>query len=66
MTKREARHIALLVIHHEVEVSIDNSDEWFRHPETDVLLARGDVVKIKEEARRIAESFLASAERIRS
>ena len=58
MTKREARRIALLVIADEVGGSLEVSDEWARHPETDRLLEPDERTKVVTEARQ----FLAALE----
>ena len=59
MRQREARRLALLIIATDIDMSLDVSDEWARHPETDAKLDPDDCVKVKEQARR----FLAQLER---
>jgi hypothetical protein len=53
MTRREAQRLALLVAWDELSRSLDTSDEWVRHPETDDELSMEEVKKIKAEARKI-------------
>ena len=55
MTRREARRLALLIAWDDLSCSLNTSDEWYRHPETDEPLAPNDVKKVKEEARKIAK-----------
>ncbi len=55
MTRREARRLALLVAWDELVRSLDVSDEWSRHPETDVELTMAEVKMVKEEGRKITE-----------
>ena len=55
MTRREARRLVLLIVWDDLIRSLDVSDEWLRHPETDEELTTDDVKKVKSEARKIAE-----------
>ena len=55
MTRREARRLVLLIVWDDLIRSLDVSDEWCRHPETNEPLNPNDVKKVKEEARKIAE-----------
>ena len=54
MTRREARRLALLIAWDELVRSLDVSDEWDRHPETDVEFTVAEVKMVKEEGRKIA------------
>lgn len=54
MTRREARRLVLLIVWDDLIRSLDVSDEWCRHPETNEPLDPNDVKKVKEEARKIA------------
>ena len=45
----------LLIVWDDLIRSLDISDEWCRHPETNEPLDPNDVKKVKEEARKIAE-----------
>lgn len=57
MTRREARHLALIVIVDEITRALDVSDEWERHPESDEKLALGDALKIRREAQGILDNL---------
>jgi hypothetical protein len=61
MTRREARRLALLVVLQELSASLDTSDEWVRHPETDDELTPDEVKKVKSEARKIVDELEARA-----
>jgi hypothetical protein len=50
MRAREAKRLALLVILHDVGASLDISDEWLRHPETDEPFSRDERAKVKAQA----------------
>ena len=50
MRATEARRLALLIILDEALRSLDVSDEWERHPETDVAFTRADKLKVRTEA----------------
>ena len=54
MTRREARRLALLIAWDDLIRSLDVSDEWCRHPETDVEFTVAEVKMVKEEGRKIA------------
>ena len=55
MTRREARRLALLIAWDDLSRSLDTSDEWVRHPETDEEFTAAEVKMVKEEGRKIAE-----------
>ena len=57
MTKREARRLALLVACDELTRSLDVSDEWFRHPETDAVFTKGEAKLVMQEAKAIVEAM---------
>jgi hypothetical protein len=57
VTRREAHRLALLVIVDDLSLSLDISDEWTRHPETDVELTLDEVKKVKSEARKIVDEL---------
>jgi hypothetical protein len=59
MRAAEAKRLAFLIILHEVGASLDTSDEWLRHPETDEQFTREEVVKVKAKA----QYFLGQLER---
>ena len=62
MTQREARRLALLIVADEVGRSLDVSEEWERHPETDAEFSRDDGVKVRSQARRIVARLARAAE----
>jgi hypothetical protein len=64
MTKREARRLALLIIDSEIRGSIDVSDEWRRHPETDAELSLVDARKVMAEAHRFLASLTLQIDRL--
>lgn len=51
MTKREVRRIALLIAWDDLSRSLDTSDEWTRHPETDIAFTVQETEQIKREAK---------------
>jgi hypothetical protein len=55
MTRREARRLALLIAWDDLCRSLDTSDEWVRHPETDEEFTVAEVKMVKEEGRKITE-----------
>jgi UDP-N-acetylmuramate-alanine ligase len=55
MRKREARRLALLIAWDELSRSLDVSDEWAHHPETDVPFTVEEMKKVKQEAEKIVE-----------
>lgn len=59
MRAAEAKRCAILIILHEVGASLDTSDEWLRHPETDQPFNREEVMKVKA---KVVE-FLGTLER---
>lgn len=61
MTQREARRLALLIIASDAEIGLDNSDEWFLHPETNAGLHGDDVVRVRNQGRRIIKKLFSQA-----
>lgn len=57
MTKREARRLALLIAWDELVRSLDVSDEWVRHPETDVVFTVKEMKQVKQEAKVIVDAL---------
>jgi hypothetical protein len=57
VTRREAKHLALVVIADELTRTLDVSDEWDRHPETDEKLTLGETLKVRREAQLILDSL---------
>lgn len=66
MTAREARRVALLILLDEGSRSLDVSDEWERHPETDQLLSRDDGVRVRSQARAFLRSLERRAARLKA
>lgn len=64
MTRREARRLALLIVWDDTVRSLDVSDEWYRHPETNEELSKEDVGRIKAEGRRIVDTLSKQADRL--
>ena len=64
MNKRQARRLAMLTIANDLRGSLDVSDEWERHPETDTLFTRADYDKVREEAARFLTSLEARIARM--
>ena len=63
MTQTEARRLALLIVADEVDRSLDVSDEWTLHPETNAAFNREDCVKVKAQARRFLKRLEAQIAR---
>lgn len=59
MRAGEAKRLALLTILHDVGASLDMSDEWLRHPETDAVYTREERMKVRAKA----QEFLGILER---
>jgi hypothetical protein len=59
MRSGEAKRLALLTILHDVGASLDTSDEWLRHPETDAVYTREERLKVRAKA----TDFLGELER---
>lgn len=59
MRSGEAKRLALLTILHDVGASLDMSDEWLRHPETDAVYTREERLKVRAKA----QEFLGILER---
>ena len=61
ITKREVRRLALLIVANELDVSLENSDEWWTHPEgvTDVRFDRATSEKLRAEGTRIRDRLVA-------
>lgn len=57
MTKREARRLALLIAWDELVRSLDVSDEWVRHTETDVVFTVKEMKQVKQEAKVIVDAL---------
>jgi hypothetical protein len=57
MTKREARRLALLIIHAEIDGSLCTSDEWCRHPEDDREFTRAEMERVKDSAQAWLANF---------
>ena len=56
----------MLTIANDLRGSLDVSDEWERHPETDTLFTRADYDKVREEAARFLTSLEARIARMSS
>lgn len=57
MTKREARRLAMITIWNEIEGSLEASDEWARHPETDEPFTREERSKVEAAGRAWMDAF---------
>lgn len=57
MTRREARRLALILICDELGRSLDVSDEWVFHPESDVRLTKDESALVRAEANAILRSL---------
>jgi hypothetical protein len=57
MTKREAGRLALLVVANELRGSLDVSDEWVSHPETNETLSRDERAMIRTEGERFLSAL---------
>jgi hypothetical protein len=64
VNEREAKRLAILIAWDDLVRSLDTSDEWVRHPETDRLLTLDEVRKVKDQARQIANGLEARAARL--
>jgi hypothetical protein len=65
VTQTEARRLALLIIVDETGRSLDVSDEWTLHPETNAPFNRDDYVKVTAQARRFLKRLEAQIARVR-
>lgn len=57
MTRKEARRLALLTVLTEIQISLDVSDEWCRHPETDAEFTRREALQVRTEAQRFVDAL---------
>lgn len=55
MRATEVKRLALLIIFHDVEASLDISDEWLRHPETDEPFTREELEKVRAQGREFCK-----------
>jgi len=61
---REAKRLATVIVCDDLTRSLDVSDEWARHPETDAELTTEESTKVRAQGRKLADELEARIDRL--